>query len=60
MMRARTVSRLFLRLRIGTILLGLSTVQVVQGREWTPDKDQVIEQPRPYSPYAEHVKETVS
>ncbi len=23
------------------------------GQEWTPDKDQVVEQPEPYSPYVD-------
>ncbi len=23
------------------------------GQEWTPDKDQVVEQPKPHSPYHE-------
>ncbi len=23
------------------------------GQEWTPDKDQVVEQPKPYSPYVD-------
>jgi hypothetical protein len=31
---------MFLGLMIETILLGFSTVQVVQGKEWTPDKDE--------------------
>ncbi len=24
------------------------------GQEWTPDKDQVVEQPKPYSPSVDH------
>ncbi len=35
------------------LFLALSTVRVVQAQEWTPDKDQRVEQPKPYSPYVD-------
>ena len=53
MMRTRTASRMILGLMIGTILLGLATVQVALGQVFTPERDQVLEQPEPYSPYVD-------
>jgi hypothetical protein len=44
---------MILGLMIGTILLGLATVQVVLGQEFTLDRDQLVEQPEPYSPYVD-------
>ncbi len=38
---------------IVTLLVWLSTVQAVTGQEWTLEKDQRVEQPKPYSPYVD-------
>ncbi len=41
------------RLMIVTVFLGLSTVQAALGQEWTPDRGQLVEQPKTYSPYVD-------
>jgi len=40
------------RLMIVTVFWGLF-IQVVLGQEWTLEKDQRVEQPKPYSPYVD-------
>ncbi len=40
------------RLMIVTVFWGL-LIQVVLGQEFTLDRDQVVEQPEPYSPYVD-------
>ncbi len=38
---------------IVTVFWGLSTVQNVVAQEWTMDREQLVEQPKPYSPYVD-------
>ncbi len=40
-------------LMIVTVFWGLSTVQNVVAQEWTMDREQLVEQPKPYSPYVD-------
>ncbi len=40
-------------LMIVTVFWELSTVQAVLAQEWTMDREQLVEQPKPYSPYVD-------